>query len=150
MKLREDSDPYCMLWIGILLLSAYYFNFLYFSSVLFTTYLPSSFILMILPILQVFFFVGYLRPDKGRTKTTMLSMAVIVTFFVVIFASAIPTELYGGFYLASWATGATLITAGGFSIMQSLEEGKTLDILDIRSLHYGSKPAELNDDNFKT
>ncbi|NHJ15067.1 MAG: hypothetical protein EAX95_15400 [Candidatus Thorarchaeota archaeon] len=142
MKLREDSDPYCLLWIGVVLLAAYYFNFLYFSTSLLTTYLPSSLILLVLPILQIFFFIAYLKPDRSRAKTTMLSIAVIFTFFVIVFAGTIPEEFYGGLYLASWATGAALVTAGGFSLMHTLEESTTLGILDVGSLHYGPEPTQ--------
>jgi hypothetical protein len=142
MKLREDSDPYCGLWIGMLLLGAYYFNFFYFSVEILQAFPAQSMVLMILPILQVFFFIGYLKPDRGRAKATMLAIAVSLSIILAVFTLAIPEQYNGGFYLAVWATGAALIVAGGFSIMHPIDEASTPGILDVSSLHYGPPPDE--------
>jgi len=142
MKLREDSDPYCGLWIGMLLLGAYYFNFFYFSVEILQAFPAQSTVLMILPLLQIFFFIGYLKPDRSRAKATMLAIAVSISIILAIFTMSIPEQYNGGFYLAVWATGAALIVAGGFSIMHSIDEASTPGILDVSSLHYGPPPEE--------
>jgi hypothetical protein len=142
MKLREDSDPYCGLWIGMLLLGGYYFNFFYFSTGILAAFPLQSLTLMVLPLLQIFFFIGYLRPDRGRAKATMLAIAVSLTIILAVFTLPIPEQFNGGLYLAMWATGGALITAGGFSVMHSMEESTTPGILDVSSLHYGPPPAE--------
>ncbi len=140
MTLREDSDPYCMLWVGVILLSSYYFNFLYLMlSVDGYVNAMAGFMLPLaaLPILLVFTLIGYLKPERSRMKPTMLAISTVLALFVLIFSILAPAEFGGGVFLASWAIGSALLTAGGLSIMQPLDESISPGLLDVSSLHYG-------------
>ncbi len=144
MKLREDSDPYCMLWVGVLLLGAYYFNFLYRSYTLagyITTMTPYLMPLTVIPLVLVVTLIGYLRPARSRVKPTMLALSAVLGLFIVVFSLLVPPDMGGGVFLASWGIGAALLTAGGFSIMHPLEDSVTPGMMDVSALHYGP-PAE--------
>ncbi|MBN2229132.1 MAG: hypothetical protein JW779_06020 [Candidatus Thorarchaeota archaeon] len=146
MALREDSEPYCLAWVGFLLMGAYYANFgyqLWTNPVAVSAFInnsPSMLILLGLPPLMVFLFTGYLRPSRGKAKMSMLGPSVIAGLFFVIISYQVgsTTTILGDLIVFSaWGIGSALLTAGGFSIMASLEKNTSPGIMDISSLHYG-------------
>jgi hypothetical protein len=150
--LRQDSDPYCLLLLGLVVLSSYVFNYFYVA----ISY-PISWILIAeyfifvagIPLLLVFFLVGYFRPEKGKAKNTSMSISVVVAFFFVVFTYFFADALYvvlsmapdnTGFYYTIWGLGGSILTAAGFSIMHTREESTSPGILDTSALRYGPEP----------
>lgn len=153
MALREDNGPYCVIWIGVLLMGAYYANFAYMiwtnptaaASFFAVSNFFYMFLLMILPPLMVLVFTGYLRPSRGKAKMAMLGPSVIAGLFFFIIANVVSlnTDILGNLVMFSaWGIGSAILTAGGFSIIQSYEAGTSLGMLDVSSLHYGPPKEE--------
>ena len=172
MSLREDNGPYCLVWLGMLLMGAYYTSFAYLiwtdSGAAASFFAPANFIfmigLMILPPVMAFFFTGYLRPTRGKAKMTMLGPSVFLGLIYVILAATVlassdiitnlvvpaawerdPSEythLGNLLVFSAWGIGSAILTAGGFSIAQSYEQSSSPGILDVSSLHYGPPEAE--------
>lgn len=151
MRLREDSDQYCLIWLGLMLLGAFYFHF-GFIMITQPAYIPLIagnfvFLLLILalPPAMVFFFTGYLRPARGKAKRAALGPAMVSAMFFVIltYLMSIGTDMLGNvLYFSAWGIGSSLLTAGGLSILQSEEMGTTSGMLDVSSLHYGPPKEE--------
>lgn len=149
MSLREDNGPYCLVWLGLLFLGAYYTSFAYYiyispsyaASFFAVTIFPFMLALMILPPLMAFLFTGYLRPTRGKAKMSMLSFSVVAALFFVIFANIVSlnSDILGNnlFVFSSWGIGSAILIAGGFSIVQSYEQSTSPGMLDVSSLHYG-------------
>ncbi|RDE11928.1 MAG: hypothetical protein C4K49_11000 [Candidatus Thorarchaeota archaeon] len=142
MSLREDSDPYCMLWIGVALFAAYYFNFAYLGLTVtgylsaIAAYLP---ILLVLPIVIVFLFTGYLKPRRGRYRPTVLALSIFASLFYFIIASTLPqvgSVAHDSVFLSFWVIGGAILIAGAFSEMPSLAESTSPGMLDVSSLQY--------------
>ncbi len=153
MALREDNGPYCLIWLGVLLMGAYYAHFAYMiwtsPSAAASFFAASNFffmlLLMFLPPLMVILFTGYLRPSRGKAKMAMLGPSVMGGLFFVIIASVVSlnTDILGNLVMFSaWGIGSSLLTAGGFSIIQSFDQGTSLGMLDVSSLHYGPPKEE--------
>ena len=153
MTLREDNGPYCLTWIGLLLMGSYYAHFAYLlytiPSAAAAFFAASNFgfmlVLLVLPPVMVFPFVGYLRPSHGKAKMTMLGPSVIAGVFFVIIANLVSlnTDILGNLLVFSaWGIGSALLTAGGLSIAQSYEASTTPGMLDVSSLHYGPPKEE--------
>jgi len=150
MSLREDNGPYCLIWVGLLLMGGYYTNFAYLAwtgMISVADILSVSnffmFLLVILPPVMVFLFGGYLRPTRGKAKQTMFGLSVSVALFFVIFASLVGSDILGNLLIFSaWGIGSAILTAGGFSIVQSYEQSTSPGILDVSSLHYGPPKEE--------
>ncbi|MGY5872302.1 MAG: hypothetical protein RTV72_08665 [Candidatus Thorarchaeota archaeon] len=155
MSLREDNGPYCLIWLGVLLMGAYYTNFAYIlwtiPSAAATFFAATNFILMIalmiLPPVMVFFFIGYLRPTRGKAKMTMLGPSVFLGLLYVIFiytvSSTTAVDIIGDpLFFSAWGIGSAILTAGGFSIVQSYEQSTSPGMLDVSSLHYGPPKEE--------
>jgi hypothetical protein len=139
MTLREDSEPYCIAWLGILLLSSYYFNFAYQIMTGIALH-EGAFLLMLLPIASIWFFYRFLKFDRSRTKMTMLSIGGFMAVFYLIIMWFYSTPLSDTAFLSSWAFGSVLLIAGGFAMFTSpeyTEEAKTPGIMDTSKLHYG-------------
>ncbi len=148
MQLREDSDPYCLLWTGLLLIGSYYANFGYmiwtnasaaadFFAVGTVFYML---LLLLFPPLMVLLFTGYLRPSHGKAKMSMLGPSVIAALFFVIISSLVSqnTSILGNLvFFSGWGIGSSILIAGGLSNMQTAEQSSTSGILDVSSLHYG-------------
>ncbi len=133
-KLREDPTQYCFLWMGIIFLSAYYFNFIYSGF----TFTMSLLFLVGAPILLVFFFMGYLKPVRGKSKSMMLSIAVVVSaLFAIVVFQYHGVDWQAGVFTSAWGIGSAILTAGGFSMIPTLEKSTTPGILDVSKLHYG-------------
>lgn len=164
MVLREDSEPYCLLWTGLLFLGAYYANFGYmiwtnaaaaaafFSAVNFFYML----LLLAFPPLMVLLFTGYLRPSRGKAKMSMLGPSVISALFFVIISSLVSlnTNILGNLiFFSGWGIGCSLLIAGGLSIMQTLKQSTSPGILDITSLRYGPPrpdPESVSEETMKS
>ena len=156
MSLREDNGPYCLVWLGVLLMGAYYANFAYqmwtSPSIAASFFAATNFIfmvaLMILPPLMVFFFTGYLRPAHGKAKMTMLGPSVFLGLIFVIAAYTVSlnsdiADMLGNLLVFSgWGIGSAVLTAGGLSIVQSYEQSTSPGMLDVSSLHYGPPKKE--------
>jgi hypothetical protein len=156
MSLREDNGPYCLIWLGLLLMGAYYTNFAYqiwtSSTIAASFFAAANFIfmlaLMILPPVMVFFFTGYLRPAHGKAKMTMLGPSVflgllfVIIVYTVSLNSDIANMLGNLLVFSGWGIGSAVLTAGGLSIVQSYEQSTSPGMLDVSSLHYGPPKEE--------
>lgn len=150
MSLREDNGPYCLIWLGLLLMGGYYANFVYmiWTGVISAADILSvsnffMFLLVILPPVMVFLFGGYLRPTRGKAKQTMFGLSVFVAMFYVIFANLVGSDILGNLItFSAWGIGSAILTAGGFSIVQSYEQSTSSGMLDVSSLHYGPPKDE--------
>jgi hypothetical protein len=152
MSLRQDSDPYCLTLLGLVVLSSYIFNYFFVAiSYPVSWILITQYFLFVagLPLLLVFFLIGYFRPEKGKAKNTAMSISVVIGFFFVVFTYFFADALYvvlsmipdnSGFYYSVWGLGGSILTAAGFSIMHTREESTSPGILDISALHYGPAP----------
>ncbi len=139
MKLREDTESYCMFWFGVVIFSSYAF------SLLLETLVQPVVALHLLPlvgtpIIMVFFLVGYLRPERGRIKVNMLAMSVVVGVLYTIYVTILISDLGGNLYLATWGIGGAIFISGGISIFPSRDESVTPGIMDVSALHYGPEP----------
>jgi len=146
MSIRQDSDPYCMLFLGLMILTAFIFNFIYLGFLMpaASLIIAGSFTLIGgMSILLVFFLIGYFRPEKGKGKSLMLALSVVAGFLYILFvdqfALAVPSA-GTTLALACWGLGGSIITAAGFSMMHNLEESYSPGILDTSALHYGPEP----------
>ena len=154
MSLREDNGPYCLVWLGALLMGAYYTNIIYLvwtNSVAATALFANfGFILglLILPPVMVFFFTGYLRPTRGKAKMTMFGFSVFlgVIYVILVYTGILVADmnliLGQPIVFAAWGIGSAILTAGGFSIVQSYEQRTSPGMLDVSSLHYGPPKEE--------
>jgi len=153
MTLREDNGPYCLVWLGMLLLGAYYMSFAYAiitdPSAAAQIFAPANFflisILWILPPVMAFLFTGYLRPTRGRAKMTMLGPSVVVGVIYFIFAMILAgnsTLIENLLVFTAWGIGSAILTSGGFSIAQSYDQSTSRGMLDVSSLHYGPPKEE--------
>ncbi|MGY5860465.1 MAG: hypothetical protein RTU63_13930 [Candidatus Thorarchaeota archaeon] len=153
MSLREDNGPYCLVWLGMLLMGAYYTNFAYLmyaspvaaASLFATLVFPFVLGVLVLPPIMVFFFTGYLRPTRGKAKMTALSFSVVTGLFFVIFTNLVSasTDILGNsLVFSAWGIGSAILTAGGFAIVQSSAQSTSPGMLDVSSLHYGPPKEE--------
>ena len=154
MSLREDNGPYCLIWLGVLLMGAYYTNFVYqiYISATAAGAFFSNFGLMLgliaLPPIMTFFFIGYLRPTRGKAKMTMLGPSVFLGLIYVILAYTVSLNPGVEYFISnllvfsSWGIGSAVLTAGGFSIVQTYEQSTSPGMLDVSSLHYGPPKEE--------
>lgn len=150
--LRQDSDPYCLTLLGLVVLTSYIFNYFYVAiSYPVSWILIAEYFLFVagIPILLVFLLTGYFRPEKGKAKNTMMSFSVVAGFFFVVFTYFFADALYvvlsmagdnTGFYYSIWGLGGSILTAAGFSIMHTKEESTSPGILDTSALHYAPEP----------
>ncbi|MCK5238863.1 MAG: hypothetical protein KAR33_04895 [Candidatus Thorarchaeota archaeon] len=137
-KIREDADQYCLLWLGVLLLSSYYFHFFYQTTFGWLVLDFLQFVWLALPpLLMVFFFIGYLKPDRSRVKMNMLALGGVVGMFYLLFFVTYSWSLSDTAFYASWSIGAAILVAGGFSMMASYEDSMTPGIMDVSKLSYG-------------
>ncbi len=146
MYIRQDSDPYCLLFLGLVILTAYIFNFVYLGFLLpaVSLIIAGSFTLIGgMSILLVFFLIGYFRPEKGKGKNLMMALSITFGFFYVVFvdrfAVAVPSA-GSTLYLSFWGLGGVILTAAGFAMMHNQEESYSPGILDTQALHYGPEP----------
>jgi hypothetical protein len=135
-----------MLFLGLVILTAFIFNFVYLGFLIPTASLviAGSFTLIGgMSILMVFLLIGYFRPEKGKGKNLMMALSILMGFFFVVFvdqfALAVPTA-GGTWYLSFWGLGGSILTAAGFSMMHNHEESYSPGILDTNALHYGPEP----------
>jgi hypothetical protein len=146
MAFRQDSDPYCMLWLGLIILSSFIFNFIYLGFLMpaSAVVIGSAFTLLGgVSILMVFLLIGYLRPEKGKGKNLMMSLSVLVGFFFVVFVDQFVNALPSAgttLYLSAWGIGGSVLTAAGFSMMHTGDESYSPGIMDTSALHFGPEP----------
>lgn len=135
MKLREDSDQYCMLLIGTIILSAYVFDLMLAvaANAAMALHFP---ILAGGPLVMVFFLVGYLKPKRGRIKVNMLSIAIVIGVLYTIY---VMVPFGSDLIYATWGMGGAILMAGGFSMLDSMEVSVTPGIMEVSDLKY--KPA---------
>jgi hypothetical protein len=123
--------------VGILLLSAYYFNFFYLS-ITDASFLGSISVhflpFMLFPPILVFLFVGYLRPKSGPVKLLPLIGSVVFSLVYVLAALAYYTGLGEWIFQSSWAVGSSLLTAGGFAMMHRRSDSTSPGIMDIKAV----------------
>jgi hypothetical protein len=136
-----------MLFLGLVILTAFIFNFVYlgFSIPAASLFIAGSLSSVIsgMSILMVFLLIGYFRPEKGKGKNLMFGLSVLAGFFFVVFVSwfAESVPAAGNWeYLSFWGLGGAILTAAGFSMMHNKEESYSPGILDTSALHYGPEP----------
>ena len=154
MSLREDNGPYCLVWLGVLLMGAYYTNFAYLiwtnaaASAAFFANIGFMLGLMILPPLMIFFFTGYLRPTRGKAKMTMLGPSVflgllyVILIYTILGITNMDIILGEPIVFSAWGIGSAILTAGGFAIVQSYEQSTSPGMLDVSKLYYGPPKEE--------
>lgn len=135
-----------MLFLGLVILTAFIFNFVYlgFLQPAASLVIAGSFTLIGgMSILMVFLLIGYFRPEKGKGKSLMMALSILMGFFFVVFvdqfAMAVPSA-GGTWYLSFWGLGGSILTAAGFSMMHNREESYSPGILNTSALHYGPEP----------
>ena len=135
-----------MLFLGLIILTAFIFNFVYLGIMIpaASLVIAGSFTLIGgTSIVLVFLLTGYFRPEKGKGKSLMLALSAVVGFLYILFvdqfALAIPSA-GTTLALACWGRGGSIITAAGFSMMHNREESYSPGILDTSALHYGPEP----------
>ncbi len=145
---REDSDFYCLLWLGIALLSGYYFNIGYLGLTVplyLSTMQPYLLQLVGCPLILVMVSVSYLRPSRGRYKPLVFALAIVVCVYFYIVVNSLPPVAgitSDALFLLSWGIGSALLVASGFSIMPGRAETTSPGILDVGSLKYGIQTEE--------
>ncbi len=80
-----------MLWLGIIILSSFIFNFIYLGFMMPESVLVigSAFTLLGgVSLLLVFLLIGYLRPARGKGKSLMMALSIVVGFFFVVFVDS--------------------------------------------------------------
>jgi hypothetical protein len=136
-----------MLFLGLVVLTAFIFNFIYLgilypsASLLISGSLSS--IISGMSILMVFLLIGYLRPEKGAGKNVMFGFSILGGFFFVVFVSWFVDSVPAAgdwLYLSFWGLGGSILTAAGFSMMHNYEESYSPGIMDTSKLHYGPEP----------
>jgi hypothetical protein len=151
MAIRQDSDPYCMLWLGLIILTSFVFNFIYLGFLMPASALVIGGAFTLLggtSILMVFLLIGYLRPERGKGKNLMMSLSVLAGFFFIVFVDQFVNALPSAgttLYLSIWGIGGSLLTAAGFSMMHTSEESYSPGIMDVKSLHYGPEPEPVEE-----
>jgi hypothetical protein len=136
MKLREDSDQYCMLLIGTIILSAYVFDLL--LAVIADTAMALHFPFLVGgPLIMVFFLIGYFRPKRGRIKVNMLSIAIVIGVLYTIY---VLVPFGSDIIYASWGMGGAILMAGGFSMLDPMEVSVTPGIMEVSDLKYKPVP----------
>jgi hypothetical protein len=136
MKLREDSDQYCMLLIGTIILSAYVFDILLAvaTDTAMALHLP---FLVGGPLVMVFFLIGYFRPKRGRIKVNMLSIAIVIGVLYTIY---VLVPFGSDIIYASWGMGGAILLAGGFSMLDPMEVSVTPGIMEVSDYKYKPLP----------
>ncbi len=135
-----------MLFLGLIILTAFIFNFVYLGFMIpaASLLIAGSFTLIGgMSILLVFFLIGYLRPEKGKGKNLMMALSITIGFFFVVFVDrfAVAVPAAGGtLYLSFWGIGGAILTAAGFAMMHNQEESYSPGIMDVSALHYGPEP----------
>ncbi|MHA1925703.1 MAG: hypothetical protein ACXABV_02705 [Candidatus Thorarchaeota archaeon] len=136
MTLREDSDQYCMLLIGTIILSAYVFDII--LAVIADTAVALHFPFLVGgPLIMVFFLVGYFRPKRGRIKVNMLSIAIVIGVLYTIY---VLVPFGSDIIYATWGMGGAILLAGGFSMLDSLEVSMSPGIMEVSDLKYKPVP----------
>ncbi len=135
-----------MLFLGLVILAAFIFNFVYLGFLMpaASLVIAGSFTLIGgMSILMVFFLIGYFRPEKGKGKNLMMALSISFGFFYVVFidrfAFAVPAA-GDTLYLSFWGLGGVILTAAGFAMMHNQEESYSPGIMDTNALHYGPEP----------
>ena len=135
-----------MLFLGLVILTAFIFNFVYLGFLVPAAALviAGSFTLIGgMSIILVFFLIGYFRPEKGKGKNLMMALSITVGFFFVVFIDrfVLAVPLAGDtLYLSFWGLGGAILTAAGFAMMHNQEESYSPGIMDTSALHYGPEP----------
>lgn len=136
-----------MLFLGLIIQTAFIFNFFYLGFLVpaASLFIAGSLSSLIsgMSILMVFLMIGYFRPEKGKGKNLMFGLTVLAGFFFVVFISwfADSVPMAGRWeYLSFWGLGGSILTAAGFSMMHTKEESYSPGIMDTSALHYGPEP----------
>jgi hypothetical protein len=130
-----------------MLLAAYYFHFMLYLPATDPTYVAAilaeagafagTSLILLMPLVMAFFFLGYLRPARGRRKAPTLALAGVVALLYAMIAF----QVGGGVFLATWGIGAPLLLAGGFALQHTSEERVTPGIMDVAAIQAKYMPA---------
>ena len=68
-------------------------------------------------------------------------MLYVIFIYTVSYNTAV--DIIGDpLFFSAWGIGSAILTAGGFSIVQSYEQSTSPGMLDVSSLHYGPPKEE--------
>ncbi|MFW9919843.1 MAG: hypothetical protein ACFFED_09605 [Candidatus Thorarchaeota archaeon] len=150
-RLNEDADRYCMFWLGIMMMTAYYAEFIIKPTVgLITLGFGNLVPLLGGPLIIVAAFFGYFAPEarsrrEKMRKNTSLAVAIFVALMYMIFSFVVyPWEMADVVWYSFWGIGSAIVTAGGAAMIRitTADEAYTPGIMDVSKLHYGPPPAE--------
>ncbi len=144
MRLREDSSHYCMIWMGVMLLSAYYFSFFY--TWMTGTIGSITLLLAVLggPLLLLILYTGFLKPDTGKIKSLMMSISGVLTllYAIVVFIYH-DWALDSSTLITTWGAGSAFLIAIAIMMFPPVEESTSPGIIDTSKLHYPPGQEEL-------
>ncbi len=145
-RLNEDADRYCMFWIGVMMMTAYFAEFIIKPSVgLLILGFGNLVFILGGPLLLTITFYGYFARERGRTKINSLAISVFVALMYMILSFVVyPWEMADVVWYASWGIGSAIVTAGGAAMIAitTADEAYTPGIMDVSKLHYGPPPEE--------
>lgn len=144
-RLYEDADRYCMLWLGILMMTAYYFEFLFKIHIgELNVNLVNLTSLFAFPPLVSFFIAGYFIPDRGKKKNVSLAIGVFLSLMYFISSFVVyPWSLDDAVWYAFWGIGSAIVVAGGAAMIALVtrDEAYSPGIMDTSKLGYVPPPA---------
>ena len=145
-RLNEDADRYCMFWLGIVMMTAYYFEFIFKTSVGWMSVDPVNLSsLFVFPPLITLAFTGYFVPERSKMKNVLLAIAVFfaLMYFLASFV-VYPWALDDAIWYSFWGIGSAIVVAGGAAMIKitTEDEAYTPGIMDVSKLHYGPPPPE--------
>jgi hypothetical protein len=117
---------------------------------MFAPFITLSLPLLGIPLILIFTFTGYFRPERGKTKPNMLALSVVFSLFFMlstIFAYNLFVVWDFGLFIQSigfvaWGIGSAMLTAGGFSIIQPIDKSTKDGLYDLTKLPYYPKEEE--------
>lgn len=145
-RLNEDADRYCMFWLGIMMLTAYYFEFIFKTSVGLLLVDPFNLTtLFAFPPVVAFFLSGYFIPERSKMKNVSLAIAVFLSLMYFLASFVVYPWAFGdAVWYTFWGIGSAVVVAGGAAMLAitSDAEAYTPGIMDVSKLHYGPPPPE--------
>jgi len=135
-----------MFWLGIVMMTAYYFEFIFKTSVgwLIIDPVNLSSLFAFPPVISVFF-AGYFIPERSKMKNVLLALAVFFSLMYFLASFVVYTwALDDAVWYSFWGIGSAIVVAGGAAMLKvtTEDEAYTPGIMDISKLHYGPPAVE--------
>ncbi len=140
-RLNEDADRYCMFWIGVVMMTAYFVEFIFKMTTGSAAFETSNLAFLLGgPILLSVLLLGYFVPDRGKMKNLFLSIASFVSvMFIILTLVSFQWDVADTIWYASWGIGSAIVASGGAAMLKMTrdDEAYTEGIMDVSKLHYG-------------